>query len=146
MWLLRQAASWLSLNLARSVPNTSTSPSVQRSIPASKFSSVDFPEPLGPISAKKSPGSILRSTWSSATTSNPSRAKRLLTLRTCTIGPVIIFLQRLFTDLSSPGPRLAAYRRRQLRWIHHHSILQRRNRNLRLHHPGARIDVPHCYL
>src|SRR5262245_33309259 len=85
MCALRHPASWLSLNRARFVPSTSTSPSVQRSIPARRFSKVDFPEPLGPISARKSPFSISRLTRLSAMTSKPSRAKRLLTLRTWTI-------------------------------------------------------------
>src|SRR5262245_64869522 len=60
-------------------------------MPASKLSSVDLPEPLGPINAKKSPASSSRSTRSNATISKPSRVKRLLTLRTCTIGAAIKF-------------------------------------------------------
>src|SRR5215472_8665366 len=96
MWALRQPASWLSLKRARLVPSTSTSPSVQLSIPASRFSKVDFPEPLGPIRARKSPLSIPRVTRSSATTSKPSRAKRLLTLRTWTIvSDILRFLFRI---------------------------------------------------
>src|SRR5689334_1722996 len=77
------------------VPITSTSPSVARSMPASRFSNVDLPEPLGPINARKSPSYNSRSTWSRATISNPSRVKRFVTLRTRTIGSDIIFILRL---------------------------------------------------
>ena len=58
-----------------------------------KLKSVDLAEPLGPISARKSPSCNSRSTSSKATTSNPSRLKRLLTLRTRTIA----------SDISSPS-------------------------------------------
>src|SRR6476659_7606691 len=74
------------------VPNTSTSPDVGRSIPASRFRSVDLPEPLGPIKARKSPSCNSRSTLSRATTSKPSRLKRLLTLRTRTIASDIMVI------------------------------------------------------
>src|ERR1051325_4478396 len=95
MCALRQVASWLSVIRVNCVPMTSTSPSVGRSIPASKFSKVDFPEPLGPINARKSPSCNSRSTWSKATISNPSRVKRFVTLRTRTIGSDIVFILKL---------------------------------------------------
>src|SRR6266404_3457439 len=106
MWALRHPASWLSLNLARFVPSTSTSPSVQRSMPASRFSKVLFPDPLGPINARKSPCSIFRLTLSRATTSKPSRAKRLLTLRTCTIVSAIMLRFLLVRPYGSRLPYL----------------------------------------
>src|SRR6185369_2714751 len=77
------------------VPITSTSPSVGRSMPASRFSNVDLPEPLGPINARKSPWYNSRSTWSNATISKPSRVKRFDTLRTRTIGSDMFFILRL---------------------------------------------------
>src|SRR5690349_12303403 len=77
------------------VPITTTSPSVARSMPASRFSNVDLPEPLGPINARKSPAYNSKSTWSKATISKPSRVKRFVTLRTRTIGSDIVFILRL---------------------------------------------------
>jgi hypothetical protein len=50
LWL-RKAASCVSPSCATLVPATTTSPLVGLSIPAIRFSSVDLPEPEGPMSA-----------------------------------------------------------------------------------------------
>ena len=49
-------------------PSTATAPRVGRRTPESVLSSVDLPEPFLPMSASTSPGMIVRSTPSSATT------------------------------------------------------------------------------
>jgi hypothetical protein len=61
----REAAAWV----ARSVPPTATHPLVGRSRPPAIDSSVDFPDPLGPITATSSPASTASDTLSMATTS-----------------------------------------------------------------------------
>src|SRR5215217_8626142 len=110
MWALRQPANWLSLSFESGVPITSTSPSVTRSMPASRFRSVDLPEPLGPINARKSPSCSSRLTPSSATISNPSRLKRFVTLRTRTIGSDIVFILKLLNFDTIPVAQLFDFR------------------------------------
>src|ERR1041384_4531098 len=140
------------------VPMTSTSPLVGRSMPASRFNSVDLPEPLGPMSARKSPWCNSRSTSSNATTSNPSRLKRLLTLRTLTIGLDIVVFHPQSTDYTKKNGtflliellldrHLAIYRRRRSLQFHCHSThreLHKRRLALRLY--GSFAARPCCPL
>ena len=58
-------------------PASDTSPSVGESSPAMMLSSVDFPQPDGPITATNSPGLTVKSTPRSARTGAPSDSKRL---------------------------------------------------------------------
>ncbi len=51
-------------------PSTATVPEVGRRIPLASLSSVDLPEPLGPITATASPGATSRSMPSRATNSS----------------------------------------------------------------------------
>jgi hypothetical protein len=62
----RQAASLFSLRSPNTVPPTSMRPDVARSMPATRFSNVDFPDPDRPTMATNSPGQALRSTPRSA--------------------------------------------------------------------------------
>ena len=66
--LRRSRARRASLAPARRSPWTSTSPLVGRSSPPSRLSSVDLPQPLGPVTATNSPWATARSTSSSAVT------------------------------------------------------------------------------
>ena len=59
---------------AASRPRTSTAPRVGRTIPASSFSSVDFPEPFAPMTPRVSPAGTSKETPSSAVTP-PSAAE-----------------------------------------------------------------------
>src|SRR5436309_11595007 len=60
-WRPRNRASASSSSALKGVPLTTTSPLSGRSSPAITISSVDFPEPDGPISPIASPGATLRS-------------------------------------------------------------------------------------
>ena len=51
----RRSASWFSVQADRSLPQKDTLPLSMRSIPLSAKSSVDFPEPEGPITEINSP-------------------------------------------------------------------------------------------
>ena len=51
----RQAASFECFRVPSDSPATRTSPRVAWSMPPIRFKSVDFPEPLGPMSARNSP-------------------------------------------------------------------------------------------
>src|SRR6185437_8137673 len=69
----RKAANWLSVIFDVSRPAISTVPLVGRSRPPMMFSSVDLPEPEGPIWQTNSPGCTSRLTFTSARTiSSPS--------------------------------------------------------------------------
>src|ERR1044072_7854439 len=143
MCALRQTASSLSLIRVNCVPITSTSPSVTRSIPASRFSNVDLPEPLGPINARKSPSCNSRSTRSSATISKPSRLKRLVTLRTRTIGSDIVFHPQtigLSHDLHRVTFRLQLQRPTRC-----HSIHRALHRHRRILLRYGLFAAPPCY-
>ena len=50
-------------------PDTSISPPLRSSMPAARRRNVDFPEPLWPTSATRSPGAIDRVSGASATRS-----------------------------------------------------------------------------
>src|SRR5437867_12493498 len=58
MCLALHAARADSLIVPMSVPATSILPAVGLSMPAIRFNSVDFPDPVGPISLRKSPSAI----------------------------------------------------------------------------------------
>ena len=62
-------------------------PRVGRSRPPSRFSSVDLPDPDGPISARKSPRGMSRFRPCSTSIRSPPRRKSLCTLRTVTRTP-----------------------------------------------------------
>ncbi len=62
----RNNASPVSFSFTRSSPCTTTEPAVGRSSPATMFSSVDLPQPDGPITATASPARISNVTPSSA--------------------------------------------------------------------------------
>src|SRR5579875_2067174 len=96
MCSLRQWAICLSLSWRRLAPSTSISPSVGLSMAAIRCSSVDLPEPEGPMRATKSPRRISISTLSSATTWNSSRTNSLLNWRVLTIISSIVFLRASF--------------------------------------------------
>ena len=64
----RSLVSSSSVMPATSRPSISMEPLVGVSSPPSRFSSVDLPQPLGPMTATNSPGSTVRSTSSSAVT------------------------------------------------------------------------------
>ena len=68
MCSLRQRAMARSLRRRRSSPSTRISPSLGRSMAAMRWSSVDLPEPDGPMRATNSPFRISRLTWCSAIT------------------------------------------------------------------------------
>src|SRR5690348_2759295 len=69
----RRDANWLSVIFEVSRPAISTVPLVGRSRPPMTFSSVDLPEPEGPIRQTNSPGRTSRLTFTSALTiSSPS--------------------------------------------------------------------------
>jgi len=57
-------------------PDTSTVPLVGRRMPETSLSSVDLPDPLGPITATVSPGATSRSTSASAGNPSPERCRR----------------------------------------------------------------------
>src|SRR3954467_13559357 len=63
------------------MPSTSTAPSLGVSSPPARLSSVDLPEPLGPITATSSPGATVRLTWCSACTAVSPVPWRRLTSR-----------------------------------------------------------------
>ncbi len=73
----RMIASSSSLLPTSGSPASDTSPSVGVSSPATMLSSVDFPQPDGPITATNSPGVIVKSTPRSARTGAPSDSKVL---------------------------------------------------------------------
>src|SRR5690349_19823542 len=81
MWRARNAASARSDRLLTSVPPIWIEPRVGRSIPASRLSSVDLPEPDGPIGPRKSPSSTLIETRSSTEISLASRLYVFVTSR-----------------------------------------------------------------
>src|SRR5262249_12960798 len=76
-WRRRRWASSLSSLPASGSPATTISPSLGLSSPATRFSSVDFPHPDGPVTATNSPGAATRSTPRSARTGAPSDSKVL---------------------------------------------------------------------
>src|SRR5580700_10301476 len=77
---LRQCATWLSFSWPSVWPSTRISPEVGRSIAAIRCSSVDLPDPDGPINATNSPLCISRVTSFSAITWNSSRTYSLVRL------------------------------------------------------------------
>src|SRR5437762_1119110 len=81
MWRARHAASARSDRLLISVSPIRIAPRVGRSMPASRFSSVDLPEPDGPISPSKSPSGTLIDTRSRTGISIVSRLYDLVTSR-----------------------------------------------------------------
>jgi hypothetical protein len=66
--LRRRAARSRRLMAPTSAPSTTTLPPVGWSSPPARFSSVDLPEPLGPMTATSSPACTVRVTPSSART------------------------------------------------------------------------------
>src|SRR3954469_15115282 len=56
-------------------PSTHTPPALGRRVPASTFSSVDLPQPLGPTMARNSRSRTARSSPSTARTVAPARSK-----------------------------------------------------------------------
>src|SRR6187397_2140978 len=81
MWRARHAASARSERLLISVSPMRTVPRDGRSMPASRFSSVDLPDPEGPISPRKSPASTVIETRSRTGISIASRLYDLVTSR-----------------------------------------------------------------
>ena len=75
-------------SLSRSIrpPRSRNSPPDGRSSPPRRWSNVDFPQPLGPITATVSPRAISRSMPSTARTSPSSRPYSLRRLRARAIG------------------------------------------------------------
>ena len=69
----RQSASSRSGSPEMSVPATRTLPAVGWSMPATRFSSVDFPDPDGPISPRNSASATSSETSSSTGTLSESR-------------------------------------------------------------------------
>src|SRR5437868_637437 len=69
-------------------PSTQAVPALGRSVPASTFSSVDLPQPLGPTMARNSRSRTVRSRPSRARTGSPARSKstRSPSMRTATAG------------------------------------------------------------
>ena len=67
----RTAVSWRSFILARSSPAMNTLPAVGVSRPARQCSSVDLPEPDGPMIATNWPELTAKETWSRAVTWAP---------------------------------------------------------------------------
>src|SRR3982751_5295046 len=65
----RTLVSWSSVRPLKGAPSTLTSPAEGRSRPPTRLSSVDLPEPDGPMIATISPRGITSETASSATTS-----------------------------------------------------------------------------
>ena len=72
MWRRRMIASSSSVLPTSDSPARRSSPSVGVSRPATRLSSVDLPQPDGPITATNSPGVIVKSTPRSARTGAPS--------------------------------------------------------------------------
>ena len=83
-------------------PSSSTSPAVGRSKPAIRFSIVDLPQPLGPISVTKAPVSTARSTSRSTGVARP---KALVTPAKRTAG-----VSWALAIIPSPPPRSARAR------------------------------------
>ena len=81
MWRRRSRARSSSLRPVTSSPATLISPSSAVSSPATRFSSVDLPQPEGPIRATNSPLATFRSTPRSARTGAFSASKVLRTPR-----------------------------------------------------------------
>src|SRR5687768_4830745 len=78
MYSLRHAASLDRDRFVRSAPSITSVPPVGRSIPAIRLSSVVFPLPLGPISARKVPASTSKSSESKGRiTFSPLRYSRV---------------------------------------------------------------------
>src|SRR3954471_20091893 len=78
MYSLRHAASFERESVDSSIPSIVKAPEVGRSIPAMRLSSVVFPLPLGPISARNVPASTSRSSRSSGLmTVSPRRYSRV---------------------------------------------------------------------
>jgi hypothetical protein len=70
-----EKSGWKPAPISRSAdtrPRTSARPEVGRDVPASTFSSVDFPDPFAPITPSVSPVSTAKLTSSSAVTSEPA--------------------------------------------------------------------------
>src|SRR2546430_2321102 len=99
-WRARQRASSSSERSFSRWPATMTSPSLGRSIPETRFRSVDFPEPDGPMKPTKWPAGIASETCSRACTSSTPRTERRGALRGCVGGE------------GAPGPRAAGARAR----------------------------------
>src|SRR3954468_6320724 len=98
----RQAASARSDRLLISVSPILIDPRVGRSIPASRFSSVDLPEPDGPINPMKSPASTAIDTRSRTGISMASRLYDLVTSRSSISGMDLLSFQ---TDDAAVGQR-----------------------------------------
>src|SRR6185312_790582 len=91
-WRRRIRARSSSLRPVTSSPATSISPSSAVSSPATRFSSVDLPQPDGPIRAAKSPASMVRFTPRSARTGAFSASKVLRTPRTTSAGQLSLII------------------------------------------------------
>src|ERR1017187_3151159 len=96
MCSLRQWAISRSLISASAWPSTCKLPEVGRSIAAMRCSSVDLPEPDGPISTTNSPFSMVRVTCFSATTWNSSRTNSLLSFSVSIIVSLMVLCLRLY--------------------------------------------------
>src|ERR1051325_7768191 len=62
------------------IPRNKICPELARSNPTHKFNNVDLPHPEGPTTVTNSPSSIVRSTFSTASTRLPRAKKSLRTL------------------------------------------------------------------
>src|SRR5436309_2696158 len=81
------AANWLSPRRVMSRPSSTMRPLVGVSRPAISPSRVDFPEPLGPVSATHSPGAMVRETpFKIATSAWPSGSERVRSVASTAAG------------------------------------------------------------
>ena len=124
----------------RLCPASQTSPAVGRSSPPSRCSSVDFPQPLGPITATVSPGATSRSTPSTARTSAaPCRIPCAARGRAAPVHTGSVHAQLL-----PPGPvPFAGLQPAQVRLQPEHDAFQQQpgRRAVRLGHRGA-LGIP----
>ena len=95
MWSRRSSVSSVSSSLVMSMPSSSTVPSVGRSRPASRWTSVDLPEPDGPITAVSCPLRISTSTSRRASTAVSPWPKRRVTPRATSTGVESVTPSRL---------------------------------------------------
>src|SRR4029077_9447201 len=102
----RHPASARSDRLLISVPPIVIEPRDGRSMPASRFNSVDLPEPDGPISPMKSPASTVIDTRSSTEISIASRLYDLVTSRSSMSGMLLLPFQSNGTAVGEPGRRI----------------------------------------
>jgi hypothetical protein len=71
---LRSAAACVSLKLLKGWSSNRTSPPLGRSSPLSRLSSVDFPDPEGPVNASSSPASTATEMVASAVIDLPAKS------------------------------------------------------------------------